>query len=81
MPDSANGGKVPVIYLVEPTAQNLQIVTSDLSRGLYSECRCDSMQWIALTAMCRSCLHKFPLQHSQTASRRLRRANGRIGNS
>jgi hypothetical protein len=28
--------QVPVIYLVEPTAQNLQIVTSDLSRGLYS---------------------------------------------
>ncbi|KAH7396814.1 SEC1 family transport protein-like protein SLY1 [Phaeosphaeria sp. MPI-PUGE-AT-0046c] len=27
---------VPVIYLVEPTTQNLQIVTSDLSRGLYS---------------------------------------------
>ncbi|KAH3959287.1 hypothetical protein HBH70_045000 [Parastagonospora nodorum] len=27
---------VPVIYLIEPTAQNLQIVTSDLSRGLYS---------------------------------------------
>ncbi|KAH8725045.1 SEC1 family transport protein-like protein SLY1 [Phaeosphaeriaceae sp. PMI808] len=27
---------VPVIYLVEPTAQNLEIVTSDLSRGLYS---------------------------------------------
>jgi hypothetical protein len=28
--------QVPVIYLVEPTAQNIQIVTSDLSRGLYS---------------------------------------------
>lgn len=27
---------VPVIYLVEPTAQNLQTITSDLSRGLYS---------------------------------------------
>ncbi|KAH7083108.1 SEC1 family transport protein-like protein SLY1 [Paraphoma chrysanthemicola] len=27
---------VPVIYLVEPTTQNLQIITSDLSRGLYS---------------------------------------------
>ncbi|KAF2830423.1 SEC1 family transport protein-like protein SLY1 [Ophiobolus disseminans] len=27
---------VPVIYLIEPTAQNVQIVTSDLSRGLYS---------------------------------------------
>lgn len=27
---------VPVIYLVEPTAANLQIVTSDLSRSLYS---------------------------------------------
>lgn len=27
---------VPVIYLVEPTAQNLEIVTSDLARGLYS---------------------------------------------
>lgn len=32
----ANNGQVPVIYLIEPTAQNLQIVTSDLSRGLYS---------------------------------------------
>lgn len=28
--------KVPVIYLVEPTAENLQTITSDLSRGLYS---------------------------------------------
>ncbi|KAJ4295167.1 Vesicle trafficking between the ER and Golgi [Kalmusia sp. IMI 367209] len=27
---------VPVIYLVEPTTANLQIVTSDLSRSLYS---------------------------------------------
>jgi hypothetical protein len=27
---------VPVIYLIEPTASNLQIVTSDLSRSLYS---------------------------------------------
>ena len=27
---------VPVIYLAEPTPQNLQIITSDLSRGLYS---------------------------------------------
>ncbi|KAF2021027.1 putative Golgi transport protein Sly1 [Aaosphaeria arxii CBS 175.79] len=27
---------VPVIYLIEPTAANLEIVTSDLSRGLYS---------------------------------------------
>lgn len=27
---------VPVIYLVEPTAANIQLVTSDLSRGLYS---------------------------------------------
>ncbi|KAF1986275.1 sec1 family domain-containing 1 [Aulographum hederae CBS 113979] len=27
---------VPVIYLVEPTPQNLQIITSDLARSLYS---------------------------------------------
>ncbi|KAF2137256.1 uncharacterized protein K452DRAFT_302168 [Aplosporella prunicola CBS 121167] len=27
---------VPVIYLVEPTAHNLELITSDLSRGLYS---------------------------------------------
>ncbi|KAF2458485.1 putative Golgi transport protein Sly1 [Lineolata rhizophorae] len=27
---------VPVIYLVEPTAANLQTITSDLARGLYS---------------------------------------------
>ncbi|KAL6709049.1 Vesicle trafficking between the ER and Golgi [Coniothyrium glycines] len=27
---------VPVIYLVEPTGQNLQRITDDLSRGLYS---------------------------------------------
>ncbi|PYH48620.1 syntaxin-binding protein [Aspergillus saccharolyticus JOP 1030-1] len=27
---------VPVIYLVEPTAANIQAVTSDLARGLYS---------------------------------------------
>jgi hypothetical protein len=27
---------VPVIYLIEPTPENLQIVTSDLSRSLYS---------------------------------------------
>lgn len=27
---------VPVVYLVEPTAQNLQTITSDLQRGLYS---------------------------------------------
>ncbi|KAF9741439.1 hypothetical protein PMIN06_003371 [Paraphaeosphaeria minitans] len=27
---------VPVIYLIEPTAENLQAVTSDLSRNLYS---------------------------------------------
>ncbi|KAH7135590.1 SEC1 family transport protein-like protein SLY1 [Dendryphion nanum] len=27
---------VPAIYLVEPTPANLQIITSDLSRGLYS---------------------------------------------
>jgi hypothetical protein len=34
--DPADNGQVPVIYLVEPTAQNIQIITSDLSRGLYS---------------------------------------------
>lgn len=28
--------KVPVIYLVEPTPANLQIITSDLARSLYS---------------------------------------------
>ena len=27
---------VPVIYLVEPTVQNIKTITSDLSRGLYS---------------------------------------------
>jgi hypothetical protein len=27
---------VPVLYLVEPTAVNMQLITSDLSRGLYS---------------------------------------------
>jgi hypothetical protein len=27
---------VPVIYLVEPTPANLQIITSDLARSLYS---------------------------------------------
>ncbi|KAL1641049.1 Vesicle trafficking between the ER and Golgi [Diplodia intermedia] len=27
---------VPVIYLVEPTAHNLELITSDLARGLYS---------------------------------------------
>ena len=27
---------VPVLYLVEPTAPNLQSITSDLSKGLYS---------------------------------------------
>ncbi|EED12209.1 Golgi transport protein Sly1, putative [Talaromyces stipitatus ATCC 10500] len=27
---------VPVVYLVEPTAVNTQLITSDLSRGLYS---------------------------------------------
>lgn len=27
---------VPVIYFVEPTASNIQTITSDLSRGLYS---------------------------------------------
>ncbi|KAI1907880.1 Vesicle trafficking between the ER and Golgi [Ophidiomyces ophidiicola] len=27
---------VPVLYLVEPTAENLQAVTSDLSKGLYA---------------------------------------------
>uniref|UniRef100_A0A093XX78 Protein sly1 n=1 Tax=Talaromyces marneffei PM1 TaxID=1077442 RepID=A0A093XX78_TALMA len=27
---------VPVVYLVEPTAVNAQLITSDLSRGLYS---------------------------------------------
>lgn len=27
---------VPVVYLVEPTAQNLQTITSDLQKGLYS---------------------------------------------
>jgi hypothetical protein len=27
---------VPVLYLVEPTSSNLQTITSDLSRGLYS---------------------------------------------
>jgi len=27
---------VPVVYLVEPTAANLQIITSDLARNLYS---------------------------------------------
>jgi hypothetical protein len=37
----ADNGQVPVIYLVEPTAQNLQIVTSDLSRGLYSASACN----------------------------------------
>lgn len=28
--------QVPVIYLIEPTAANLQMITSDLSRNLYS---------------------------------------------
>lgn len=27
---------VPVLYLVEPSAVNIQLITSDLSRGLYS---------------------------------------------
>lgn len=27
---------VPVVYLVEPTTVNAQLITSDLSRGLYS---------------------------------------------
>jgi hypothetical protein len=27
---------VPVLYLVEPSAQNLHLITTDLSRGLYS---------------------------------------------
>ena len=27
---------VPVIYLLEPTAQNLQSITNDLQKGLYS---------------------------------------------
>jgi len=27
---------VPVIYLVEPTAENVRLITSDLERGLYS---------------------------------------------
>lgn len=27
---------VPVIYLVEPTAENIRLITSDLERGLYS---------------------------------------------
>lgn len=27
---------VPVIYLVEPTPENIRMITSDLSRGLYS---------------------------------------------
>ncbi|KAL4895323.1 Sec1-like protein [Aspergillus ambiguus] len=27
---------VPVVYLVEPTAANIQVITNDLSRGLYS---------------------------------------------
>ena len=28
---------VPVLYLVEPTAENLQLIASDLSRNLYSD--------------------------------------------
>lgn len=28
---------VPVLYLVEPTAANLQLISSDLSRNLYSD--------------------------------------------
>ena len=28
---------VPVLYLVEPTAANLQLIASDLSRNLYSD--------------------------------------------
>ena len=32
----AENEQVPVIYLIEPTAENLAMVTSDLSRGLYS---------------------------------------------
>lgn len=27
---------MPVIYLVEPTAENIRLITSDLERGLYS---------------------------------------------
>ena len=34
--DVTKNAQVPVIYLVEPSAQNIQIITSDLSRGLYS---------------------------------------------
>jgi len=54
---------VPVIYLVEPTAANLQIITSDLARNLY-----DSAYINFLSSIQRPLLEDFAAQTASTGT-------------
>ena len=54
---------VPVIYLVEPTAANLQIITSDLARNLY-----DSAYINFLSSIPRPLLEDFAAQTASTGT-------------
>jgi len=54
---------VPVIYLVEPTAANLQIITSDLARNLY-----DSAYVNFLSSIPRPLLEDFAAQTASTGT-------------
>ncbi|KAF2003745.1 SEC1 family transport protein-like protein SLY1 [Amniculicola lignicola CBS 123094] len=54
---------VPVIYLIEPTAANLQIITSDLSRSLYSPAYINF-----LSSISRPLLEEFGAQIASSAT-------------
>jgi sec1 family domain-containing protein 1 len=54
---------VPVIYLVEPTAANLQIITSDLERRLYAPAYVNF-----LTSIPRPLLEDFATQTATTGT-------------
>lgn len=54
---------VPVIYLVEPTPANLQIITSDLARNLYSPAYVNF-----LTSIPRPLLEDFAAQTATTGT-------------
>jgi hypothetical protein len=54
---------VPVLYLVEPTAANIQLITSDLSRGLYSPAYINF-----LSAVPRPLLEDFAAQIASTGT-------------
>ncbi|KAF2718751.1 Sec1-like protein [Polychaeton citri CBS 116435] len=54
---------VPVVYLVEPTAQNLELITQDLQKGLYSPAYINF-----LTSISRPLLEEFAAQTAQAGT-------------